>query len=187
LPRESHLWSRSGRIRSSGTGASTRGIADRDFPRLTAGKGHFAGGYRRLVLQPEFVIDGWSTGYDQAVEYQMWLRGNHRAVAADPTVPPDPDNPYSNLTFVMDGPVIAHAVAAGTSQPECGVEEKVLIPGLTRFPRTGFLGPTRFPRTRTGCAARPASACIRSRKLAELCDRCDCSTAEPQVFTQVLR
>jgi hypothetical protein len=82
------------------------------------------------------VIDGWSTGYDQAVEYQMWLRGNHRAVAADPTVPPDPDNPYSNLTFVMDGPVIAHAVAAGTSQPECGVEEKVLIPRVPRWPHS---------------------------------------------------
>ncbi|WP_174184262.1 hypothetical protein [Nocardia barduliensis] len=59
------------------------------------------------------------------MEYETWFDGNIRLIAADPTLPMDFRN-YTNLKFVDDGPPIAHAVAAGSSRPECGTDNRVL-------------------------------------------------------------
>ncbi|GAB2722415.1 hypothetical protein GCM10027089_52940 [Nocardia thraciensis] len=76
------------------------------------------------------MIDDWGAGYDQVVAYETWFWGNFRVVVTDPPLPPDPDNPYSNFTIVSDGPPVAHAVAAGSSRPECGAVEKILPHGF---------------------------------------------------------
>jgi hypothetical protein len=44
--------------------------------------------------------------------------------------PIDAGGDYSNVELVQDGPPIAHAVAPGTSTPECGTAVRVLLHGF---------------------------------------------------------
>ncbi|RBO93608.1 hypothetical protein DFR74_10224 [Nocardia puris] len=62
------------------------------------------------------------------MEYEMWFFGNVR-VEHDPDIPPDADRPYSQYRFTIDGPPIAHAVAAGTGKAVCGNADRILPHG----------------------------------------------------------
>ncbi len=70
-----------------------------------------------------------SERYGLVVDYETWFHGNVRLVAADPTRPIDNAN-YRNITFVSDGPPVAHTVAVGASRPECGTDVQVLPHGF---------------------------------------------------------
>ncbi|MFE3190960.1 hypothetical protein ACFXHA_18255 [Nocardia sp. NPDC059240] len=63
------------------------------------------------------------------MEYEIRFHGNSRLVAANPALPIEFGN-YTNITAITDGPPIAHAVAAGSSRPECGAEVRVLPHGF---------------------------------------------------------
>jgi hypothetical protein len=71
------------------------------------------------------VGDDRLTEYYRGVAYEMWVRGNLRTRAVDPALPPDPNNPYSNLEIIEEGVPVAHAVAAGSGRPDCGAERIV--------------------------------------------------------------
>ena len=64
------------------------------------------------------------------MDYETWFWGNIRVVPKDPSLPIDAGGDYSNVRLVQDGPPIAHAVAPGSSTPECGTTARVLPHGF---------------------------------------------------------
>lgn len=64
------------------------------------------------------------------MEYQTWFSGRVRVVPRDPAFPLDSGGDYSNVTFVHDGPPIAHAVEPGSIVPECAAAGRILPYGF---------------------------------------------------------
>ena len=60
----------------------------------------------------------------------MWFEGRARIVPRDPVLPLGSRDDYSNVTFVRDGPPLAHAVEPGSTVPECGAAGRVLPHGF---------------------------------------------------------
>jgi hypothetical protein len=87
-------------------------------------------GALRPVEADAYVMVILAAIYDRTVEYETWFCGNARAVPKDPTLPLDAGNDYSNVTFVQDGPPVAHAVAPGLNTPVCGSTSRILPHGF---------------------------------------------------------
>jgi hypothetical protein len=63
------------------------------------------------------------------VGYETSFWSGLRWFLRDPTLPTNPDDPYSNLGFVRENAPLAHAVAAGTNDPECGTTQSLVATG----------------------------------------------------------
>jgi hypothetical protein len=100
------------------------------------------------------VVSPVAPAYTVRMKYETWFSGNVRVVAKDPSMPIDAGGDYSNVELVQDGPPIAHAVAAGTSTPECGTT-------VRHSPRSEGLSHNRTGTAlRLSCRNLPGGLCI---------------------------